>query len=167
MSKDKKKADKPDNLFSKKNKVSAWISTHPYSEIPDAYFEEKFSKNNTRANNTWSDNYKIGYFIPDNIETNGSLDGMIDLERAAGECSFSSSFIEVVRSKARKKNVTDISWLILLYDVEYSLKTTGIEKDDYTLFLGAFDYTYDADSVYDIDESAIDVSPKLTEEEQA
>ena len=45
------------HLFSKKNKVSVWASTHPYADIPEEYFEEKFTKNNTRATNTCSENF--------------------------------------------------------------------------------------------------------------
>jgi len=29
--------------FSKKTKVSVWISKYPYEDIPDQYFEESFS----------------------------------------------------------------------------------------------------------------------------
>ncbi len=139
-------------LFSKKNKVSIWASDHPYAEIPEDYFEESFSKNNTRARNTWSNNFKMRYFRPEDMETNGSHDGLIDIKQAAGECSFSSSFIEPLLSKAKKKNLLQISWIIILFEYEYSAKATGIENDEYVTLLGAFNYDDDADSVIEIEE---------------
>ncbi|TQV89375.1 immunity 22 family protein [Aliikangiella coralliicola] len=137
--------------FTKKNKVSAWVSQHPYQDIPDSYFEESFSKNNTRATNTWSDNFNIRYFRPEYMETNGAHTGTINIKKAAGECSFSASFIEVLMSKARKKKLEEITWIILLFEHEYSAKLSGVEKDEYVTFLGAFDYDDDADSLYEID----------------
>ena len=139
-------------LFSKKNKVSIWASDHPYAEIPEGYFEESFSKNNTRARNTWSNNFKMRYFRPEDMETNGSHDGLIDIKQAAGECSFSSSFIEPLLSKAKKKNLLQVSWIIILFEYEYSAKITGIENDEYVTLLGAFNYDDDADSIIEIED---------------
>ena len=139
-------------LFNKKNKVSIWASKHPYADIPEDYFEETFSKNNTRAKNTWSSNFKIRYFRPEDLETNGSHEALIDIKQAAGECSFSSSFIEPLLSKAKKKDLLQISWIILLFEYEYSAKATGVESDDYLTLLGAFNYDDDADSLIEIEE---------------
>ena len=139
------------HLFSKKNKVSVWASTHPYADIPDEYFEEKFSKNNTRATNTWSDNFKIRYFIPSNMETNGAHEGTINIKQAIGECSFSSSFIEVLMSKARKKKLEEVTWVVILFEYEYSPKVSGIEKDEFLTLVGAFDYDDDAESLYEVE----------------
>ena len=138
-------------MFTKKNKVSVWISTVPYAEIADEYFEESFSKNNTRAKNQWSENFKIRYFNPEYLETNGSMEGTIKIKQAAGECSYSSSFYEVLMSKARKKKISDITWIILLYEMEYSSKLSSTAKDKYITFLGAFDYDDGADNLYEID----------------
>mgnify|MGYP000137802950 CR=1 FL=1 len=138
--------------FSKKSKVSVWVSQHPYEDIPDAYFEESFSKNNTRAINTWSDDFNLKYFNPGNMETNGSHQGTVAIKQAAGECSFSSSFIDVLMSKARKKKLEEITWIILLFEYEYSVKLSGVDKDEYTTFLGAFDYDDEADNLYEIEE---------------
>lgn len=142
--------------FSKKNKVSVWVSTQPYADIPDEYFDERFSKNNTRANNQWSDNYALRYFYPEFMETNGDQQGLVSIEKAAGECSFSRSFIEVLMSKARKKKLEQISWIILLFEYEYSAKLSGVDKDEHTEFLGAFDYDDDADSLYEIEQDTLD-----------
>ncbi|MCF6193261.1 MAG: immunity 22 family protein [Kangiellaceae bacterium] len=141
-------------LFAKKNKVSIWASNHPYADIPEEYFEETFSKNNTRAKNTWSSNFKIRYFRPEDLETNGSHEGLMELKQAAGECSFSSSFIAALMSKAKKKNLLQISWIILLFEYEYSSKATGVKSDDYVTLLGAFNYDDDADSLIEIAEPA-------------
>jgi len=137
--------------FSKKRKVSVWVSQHPYVDIPDEYFEETFTKNNTRATNTWSSNFNLQYFKPENMETNGATEGVVSIKKAAGECSFSSSYIDVLMSKARKKKLEDITWIVLLFETEYSVKMSGIDKDNYVTFLGAFDYDDDADNLYDID----------------
>jgi len=139
-------------LFSKKNKVSIWASTHPYADIPEAYFEEKFSKNNTRATNTWSKNFKMRYFSPSKMETNGAYEGTIDIKQAVSECSFSSSFIEVLMSKAKKKKLSEVTWIILLFEYEYSAKISGIESDEYVTLVGAFDYDDDVENQNEIDD---------------
>lgn len=137
--------------FSKKNKVSVWASQHPYADIPDEYFEETFSRNNTRATNRWSNNFKLKFFLPDNMETNGTMDGLVDIRQAAGECSFSESYMPQLMSKARKNKMEQVSWIVLLFECEYSLRQTNISKDEYLTFLGAFDYDSDADSLFDVE----------------
>lgn len=148
--KNKNTQSKKGFLFSKRNKVSVWVSTHPYADIPEEYFAENFSKNNTRASNTWSNNFKIRYFCPSQMETNGAYEGAIDIKQAVGECSFSSSFIEVLMSKARKKKLTEITWVILLFEYEYSAKISGVESDEYVTLVGAFDYDDDAERLINI-----------------
>jgi hypothetical protein len=140
-------------LFNKKNKVSVWVSTHPYADIPEEYFEETFSKNNTRARNQWSDHFKMRYFRPEDMETNGAMEGTINIEKAAGQCSFSSSFISPLLSKAKKKNISEITWIVMLFDYEYSAKLSGVEADEYLTLLGAFSYEDDADSLYEVEVS--------------
>ena len=146
------KANEKGFLFSKKYKVSIWASKYPYADIPDAYFEERFSKNNTRAQNQWSDNFKMRYFRPDEMETNGAVEGLRSIEQVAGECSFSESYIQPMMSKAKKKNMLEVSWLVLLFDYEYSSKQTNVEKDDYLTLIGAFNYDDEADSLFEIEE---------------
>lgn len=132
-------------LFQKKNKVSVWVSTHPYADIPDEYFEETLFKNGTRAKNQWSENFKIRYFAPEHLETNGAMEGTIQIEKAIGECSYADSFIKNLMSKAKKKDLLSITWAVLLYEFEYSNKHTGMGKDDYLTLLGAFDYDAEED----------------------
>ena len=139
--------------FSKKNKVSVWVSQHPYADIPDAYFEETFSKKNTRATNNWSDNYNLTFFVVENMETNGAEVGTIKVNEAAGQCSYSTSYIETLMSKAKKLKIDDITWIILLFDCEFSPKISGVEKDQYTTFLGAFNYDDEADNLYELSHS--------------
>jgi hypothetical protein len=160
------KRDKPNStnggkaqLYTKKYKVSIWASKHPYQEIPDDYFEERFSKNNTRASNQWSDNFKIRYFNPELMETNGSVEGLISIEKAVGECSFSSSYIQVLMSKAKKKEMLQVSWVILLFESEYSAKLSSVASDQYVTLLGAFDYDDDADSVFEIESDELGDDP--------
>ena len=139
--------------FTKKNKVTVWASRFPYAEIPDEYFEESYSHKGKRARNQWSSNYQLRFFNPEHMETNGSMDGLIDIEQAVGECSFSQSFIKPLLSKAKQKDLLSISWVILLFDYEYSTKATNIESDDYTSLLGAFTFDEEADSVIEVEES--------------
>jgi len=104
--------------FSKKGKVSVWAPQHPYEDVPDAYFEETFSRNNTRARNIWSDNFHLKFFNPGNMETNGVHEGTVSIKKAAGECSFSSSYIEVLMGKARKKKLEEVTWVVMLLEFE-------------------------------------------------
>ncbi len=146
-----KNASEKGFLFDKKYKVTAWVSKVPYADIPDDYFEETFFKNNTRAKNQWTNNFKIRYFKPDQIETNGSYEGLKPIKEIAGACSFSLSYIDNLMSKAKKKNLLEISWLVLLFDFEYSTKTTGVEKDQYLTLLGAFNYDDEAESLIEVE----------------
>ena len=49
-------------------------------------------------------------------------------------------------SKARKNRLEEISWIILLFDYEYSVVLSGVNKDKYVSFLGAFNYDESADN---------------------
>ncbi|PHS15947.1 MAG: hypothetical protein COA86_13110 [Kangiella sp.] len=140
-----------DFLFHKKYKVSIWASKTPYEDIPDEYFEETYSKNKARAQNSWSKNFKIRYFNPESLETNGSQQGLLDIKQVAGQCSYSTSFIDNLMSKAIKKNITEVSWLILIYEFEYSAKISGVESDEYVTLLGAFNYDDDADNLFELE----------------
>lgn len=146
--------DKKDYNYTRKGKVSVWVSQQPYADIPDAYFEERFSHNNKRAQNTWSDHFMLPYFDPECIEINGVYEGVDDINKVAGECSFSSSYIEVLMSKARKKRVQEVTWIVLLFDCEYTVKVSNVGKDEYLKFLGAFDYDELADRLYATEEEA-------------
>jgi immunity protein 22 of polymorphic toxin system len=133
--------------FTKRNKVSIWVSQHPYQDIPEAYFDETFSHKKERATNTWSDNFKLQYFEPDFMDTNGVQTGTVSIKKAAGECSFSSSYIEALLNKAKKMKLTSITWIVLLYENEYNVKRSGIDKDTYLTFVGAFDYDDNAENL--------------------
>ncbi len=142
----KNKSELKGHLFQKKNKVSVWASTHPYADIPDEYFEESFSKNNTRATNQWSKNFNMRYFSPELLETNGAMKGTLGIREAVNACSYADSFIENLMSKANKKKLINITWVVLLYEYEYSSKVSNIFKDEYLTMLGAF--TYDAEEAF-------------------
>lgn len=144
MTDDSSTATKQGLLFTTKGKVSVWASQFPYADIPDEYFEESFFNNNSRAKNMWSDNYKMRYFDPDCMETNGAHTGTVAMLTAAGACSCSSSFIVNLMSKAKQHNMEQVTWIILLFEQEYRVKASGVSADEYTKFLGAFNY--DAES---------------------
>jgi hypothetical protein len=147
MNQDHKSIPEKGLLFSTKGKVSVWASQYPYADIPDDYFEETFSKKGSRAKNCWSDNYKIRYFDPKQMETNGAHTGSIDIHEAAGGCSCSSSYIVNLMSKAKKNKLQQVTWIILLFEQEYSIKLSGVVKDEYTTFLGAFNYDASSESL--------------------
>jgi hypothetical protein len=134
-------------LFNTKGKVSVWASQYPYADIPDDYFEETFFKKGARARNSWSDNYNIRYFAPQQMETNGAHTGTIDIHTAAGGCSCSSSFIVNLMSKAKKNKMQQVTWIILLFEQEYTVKLSGVAQDEYTTFLGAFNYDASSESL--------------------
>ena len=83
------------------------------------------------------------------METNGAHEGIVHIKKAIGECSFSSSYIDVLMSKARKKKLEEVTWVVLLFEYEYSPKVSGVDKDNYMTFLGAFDYDNGADNLYE------------------
>jgi len=85
------------------------------------------------------------------METNGVHEGTVKINKAAGECSFSCSYIEVLMSKARKKRLEEVTWIVMLFEYEYSPKISGVDKDSYMTFLGAFDYDDGANNLYDIE----------------
>jgi hypothetical protein len=40
-----------------------------------------------------------------------------------------------------------VTWIILLFEQEYSIKLSGVVKDEYTTFLGAFNYDASSESL--------------------
>jgi len=134
-----------------KNKVSIWISLFPYGKIPDEYFEEEFTNKKTRATNTWSNNFKLPYFNPNYMETNGIYSGTIMIKKAMGACSFSSSYVDALMNAARQRKIDEITWIVLLYDQAYDVSKSGVKKDEYMTFLGAFDYDEAADNLFEVD----------------
>ena len=67
---------------------------------------------------------------------------------------FQKSYINNLFSKATKLNLTKVSWVILLFEYEYSARLTGVDKDEYLTFIGAFNYDDEAENVYEIEEPA-------------
>ena len=68
------------------------------------------------------------------------MQGTINIEKAIDACSYADSFLPNLISKAKKKKITDVTWVVLLYEYEYSTRVSGIAKDEYLTLLGAFDY---------------------------
>jgi hypothetical protein len=40
-----------------------------------------------------------------------------------------------------------VTWIILLFEQEYSVKLSGVASDEYTTFLGAFNYDASSESL--------------------
>ena len=40
-----------------------------------------------------------------------------------------------------------VTWIILLFEQQYSVKASGVTEDEYTTFLGAFNYDASSDSL--------------------
>jgi hypothetical protein len=50
-------------------------------------------------------------------------------------------------SKAKKNKMQQVTWIILLFEQEYSVKLSGVAQDEYTTFLGAFNYDASSESL--------------------
>jgi hypothetical protein len=50
-------------------------------------------------------------------------------------------------SKAKKNKMQQVTWIILLFEQEYSVKLSGVASDEYTTFLGAFNYDASSESL--------------------
>jgi hypothetical protein len=55
-------------------------------------------------------------------------------------------------SKAKKNKMEQVTWIILLFEQEYSVKLSGVNQDEYTTFLGAFNYDASSESLLGGDE---------------
>lgn len=135
--------------FMQKQKVSVWISQYPYDKIPEEYFEENFTHKKKRATNTWSTNFKLAYFSPDYLETNGVYSGTSNIRKVAGACSFSKSYIDPLEQAAINHNMAQVTWVVILHDLAYDPELSGVKKDKFLTFLGVFDYDETADSLYE------------------
>ncbi len=131
--------------FEKEGVVSVWYSTTPYVTIPDSYFDE-----DDNGLCQWAHNFKIADYNHDNMETNGAEQGVVSIDKAVGECSFSRSYSEKVKRKINKLGDKEVTWVILLFDFEYRAKKTRIDQDQYVQFVGAFPYDMAQDSVFDV-----------------
>jgi hypothetical protein len=128
--------------FEKEGKISVWISTFPYNEIPDSYFEE-----DEQGLGSWAHNFKIGSYDPEDMETNGADTGTVHAEKAIGECSCSQSYIDAVTHKIKKMGISDLTWVIIMFDFEYRPKKTKVYKDEFVQYVGSFPYDDEADCV--------------------
>ncbi len=132
--------------FDKEGMVSIWVSQVPYADIPDDYFDEKKGR---IPLNEWAGNFRFNTFDTENIEMNGAYEGTVHIKRAAGECSYSRSYIDALVAKAVKLDLEKITWIILLFDFEYYPKKTGVFKDRYVNFVGSYPYDSEADNLYE------------------
>jgi hypothetical protein len=58
-----------------------------------------------------------------------------------------------------------VTWIILLFEQEYSVKLSGVASDEYTTFLGAFNYDASSESLLgeedaDVNDQAEDQEPE-------
>jgi hypothetical protein len=56
-----------------------------------------------------------------------------------------------------------VTWIILLFEQEYSVKLSGVASDEYTTFLGAFNYDASSESL--LGEEDKDVNDEADENE--
>lgn len=129
----------------KEGQVSVWFSTHPYAEIPDAYFDE-----DEQGLCDWARHFRMAPYDHECLETNGTASGTMAIDRAIGECSYSRSFVDKVIHKINKLGADRVTWVILLYDYEYRPKKTHVFEDDYVRFVGAYPYDLEATSVFEL-----------------
>ncbi|MBD8514216.1 immunity 22 family protein [Photobacterium sp. WH24] len=136
--------------FEKKGFVSIWVSKVTLDEIPDDYFEERFGEDyEDTPLSQWCENFGFGYYDHDQIEDNGVEIGADTLDRILGECSYSKSYVEQAVSKAKEKGLGSASWIRNFFDFSYSPESTGIDEDQFMIFLGAFEYDTNSESKYE------------------
>ena len=134
--------------FEKEGQVSVWFSDHPYQDVPDSYFDE-----DEQGLCAWANNFKLGVYDHDCLETNGAQSGNIAIDVAVGQCSYSRSYVDKVVHKITKMGSEKVTWVILLFDYEYRPKKTKIYKDEYVKFVGAYPYDSSAGNLFEVDES--------------
>jgi hypothetical protein len=136
--------------FDKKGFVSIWVSKVTLDEIPDDYFEERYGEEyEDTPLSKWCENFGFGYYDHDQIEDNGVEVGTDSLDRILGECSYSKSYVKQAVSKAKEKGLETVSWIRNLFDCSYSSESTGIDEDQFMIFLGAFEYDTKSESKYE------------------
>lgn len=124
--------------FAKHGKVSAWFSTTPYDQVPEAYFAE-----NEAGIEHWAANFSITDLDTENLELNGVEQGTAAPMRIIAPCSYSSGYGPLVEHKIKKMGHEQIAWLVLVFDYEYRPKKTKVYKDDTLFFVGAYNYDMD------------------------
>ena len=134
--------------FEKEGMVSVWASQVPYADIPDDYFDEKGEGHIPL--NEWAGNFKFNTFNSENIEINGAYEGSVNIKKAAGECSYSKSYIDALVAKAEKLDLVNVTWIIVCFDFEYYPKKTGVFKDQYMNFIGSYPYDPEAENLYEV-----------------
>jgi hypothetical protein len=131
--------------FEKKGVVSIWVAIVPLSRIPDKYFEEHRGDED-QPFTQFSEDFGIGFFDHDFVDTNLSHGRARPVEELVGQCSFSSSYVEKVTAEANKRGLQKTQFVFLMFDIEYAPKQTKVSRSAYLEFLGSFSYDVNAES---------------------
>jgi hypothetical protein len=127
--------------FEKQGTVSIWVSTVPWEDLPDSYFEQHYGREDPNDPFTqFSEDFGFGFFDVDEVETNGSPGAPKPMDELLGECSFSSSYVLEAKAQAAVLGLTTTSFVFLLYEMEYQPEKTGVSRSAYMQFLGAFPF---------------------------
>jgi hypothetical protein len=132
--------------FEKKGNVSIWVAIVPWDQIPDAYLEERYGRDDDEPFTQFSEDFGFGFFDHDFVDTNGSPGQPESIERLLGQCSFSSSYLEEATAEARRRGLERTQFVFLLFGIEYQPKMTNVWKSPYMEFLGSFQYDPNAPS---------------------
>jgi Immunity protein 22 len=130
--------------------VSIWASIVPLAEIPDDYFEERYSETEDIPQTKFCGDFDFWGHDHDQIDANCSLKGPESFERLIGECSFSKSYISEATKRARKLGIETTQQVMLLYDLRYDLKPSVVETSPYLRFVGSFPYDSNASSAFEV-----------------
>lgn len=90
--------------FNKDGYVSIWVAVVPLSKIPDDYFKERYGDEEVTLTKFYGD-FGFGYFDHDFMDTNGSKESAMPIEKLVGACSFSSSYVEEAVAHAKKRGL--------------------------------------------------------------
>jgi Immunity protein 22 len=124
--------------FEQKGMVSIWVSIVPWSQMPQDYFKENYGGGDDESFTQFSEDFGIGFYDHDFVDTNGNEDQSKALAELLAACSFSSSYIKEAVVEASRRSLDRPCYIFLLYDIAYDAKQTGVVKSASMEFLGAF-----------------------------
>ena len=134
------------NFDTKNDVVSVWISQVNYSEIPDDYWTPDPSDEDEAPWDQFSTDFGFGYYDNDFVESFCQDDhSKATIYEQLKYLSYSQSFIEEVEQSAREREISETSYVFLMYNFKYDTNITKIEKSNYFIYLGTFDYDKDSE----------------------
>ena len=113
--------------FDQEGVVSVWVGVNDFSGSDDDL-------------DALQDLCGVGYYNPDNQESNCKLYELIPLKELLSELSFSSSFIRSALEAALALGINEARWVVVQYDFAYSPMKVKRRIENDPIFLGVFPY---------------------------